>query len=349
MATTPALRFLLPRRRYISRYKPPGIDGPLNVTRKQLELYRYASSKPPPPVTSTPTHITKVFEKPRKYIAASKPPPPPVTSTPTHTPKVFEKPRKYIAPSKPPPPPPPPPPPTPKTAPTHNPNVLETPSKYNRPSHPVRTHPPTPRHFPGPPISPQKAEERKKKKYPNMMPPVGTFMYWFLTNAEVHMYITLGVLFSLAAYTAITTFQRTSPFAELLPPGRLFLAHPISYIHQYWRVFKLHTDQNTLDTAELRRKRDDDVEKRRAYRKAHGTERKQQGPFSWMGLAEDEDDKAAAAAKPDGEAAAAAAAAGTQEASPSEQNEAAAAAATAGGETPQLASASTDGSVEKGG
>lgn len=158
MATTPALRFLLPRGRYISRYNTPGIDGPLKVTRKQLELCRYASSKTPPPPTPTPTHKPKGFEKPRKYIPPSKPPPP-----------------------RPPPP-------------THKGKVLETPSRYNAPSHPVRTHPPTPRHFPGPPISPQKAEERKKKKYPNMMPPVGSFMYWFLTNAEVHMWITLVMI-----------------------------------------------------------------------------------------------------------------------------------------------------------
>ena len=150
---TPALRLLLPRRGYISRYQPLALDGPLNVTRNQLERCRYASSKTPPP-----------------------------TSTATHKPKVFEKPRRYI-PETPPPPPPPPP--------KYDSNVLEKPSRYNRPSHPVQTHRPPPRHFPGPKVSPQKAEERKKKKYPNMMPPVGSFMYWFLTNAEVHMWITL--------------------------------------------------------------------------------------------------------------------------------------------------------------
>jgi len=68
--------------------------------------------------------------------------------------------------------------------------VLEKPAKFNPPSHPQRIRT-APRQYPGPQVSKEDAERQGTKKYPNMMPPKGTFMYWFMRNKSVHLYITL--------------------------------------------------------------------------------------------------------------------------------------------------------------
>ena len=123
------------------------------------------------------------------------------------------------------------------------------------------------------------------------MPPEGSFMYWFLTNRSIHLWITLvrygalpclemssvnrvgfcqGTLSSLALFTFIENFQRTSPFADMLPPANSFLSHPLSFISQYIEVYKLHTAAISAETAERRKKKVEDVQKRDRYRKAHG-------------------------------------------------------------------------------
>lgn len=134
-----------------------------------------------------------------------------------------------------------------------------------------------------------------------------------------------SVLFSLAVFTFITNFRRTSPFASLLPPGKVFIAHPWHWMMQWYHVAILSADRNTVITAAKRKKRREDVEKRRTFRKAHGTERAQQGIFPWIKLAEKED-KSGSAVEPDGTAVA-----GAEQASSPEQNEAVA------GESPQSA------------
>lgn len=80
---------------------------------------------------------------------------------------------------------------TPPATVTRKPRVLGKPLKYNPPSHPSRINQPPPRNFPGPQMSPEKIEERKNKRYPHMMPPEGSFMFWFLTNKYIHMCICL--------------------------------------------------------------------------------------------------------------------------------------------------------------
>jgi hypothetical protein len=72
--------------------------------------------------------------------------------------------------------------------------VLEKPAKFNPPSHPARKWK-EPRQYPGPQLSEEEAERIKSKKYPNMMPPEGTFMHWFVKNKSVHLYITLVCCF----------------------------------------------------------------------------------------------------------------------------------------------------------
>jgi hypothetical protein len=68
--------------------------------------------------------------------------------------------------------------------------VLEKPAKFNPPSHPARLRKDPPR-YPGPQLSPAEQAIQKTKKYPNMMPPEGTFLHWFINNRAIHMYIAL--------------------------------------------------------------------------------------------------------------------------------------------------------------
>lgn len=69
--------------------------------------------------------------------------------------------------------------------------VLEKPTKFNPPSHGARLKSKAPRQYPGPPLSAQQVEDQKTKQYPHMMPPEGSFLYWFLTNRYIHLFITL--------------------------------------------------------------------------------------------------------------------------------------------------------------
>jgi hypothetical protein len=73
---------------------------------------------------------------------------------------------------------------------TSKPPVLEKPSKFVPPSHPARLRKEGPR-YPGPPLSDEEIARQTKKKYPNMMPPEGSFMHWFMMNKTIHMWITL--------------------------------------------------------------------------------------------------------------------------------------------------------------
>ena len=68
--------------------------------------------------------------------------------------------------------------------------VLEKPTKFNPPSHGRRLKEHIPRHY-GPELTQQQKVEQKQKQYPRMMPPPGTFMFWFLTNRNIHTWITL--------------------------------------------------------------------------------------------------------------------------------------------------------------
>ncbi|KAI9760267.1 MAG: iso-1-cytochrome c [Chaenotheca gracillima] len=153
-----------------------------------------------------------------------------------------------------------------------DPNILEKPERFNPPSHPQRLSKKPPRSYPGPPLSAQDVERQNTKKYPHSMPPEGSFSHWFLTNRSIHIYITLGTLFSLAFFTTFTNFRRTTPFADMLPPTSDIFYHPISFTSRYLEIFKLHIAHTSAETAEKRRKNVDDAMKRKQYRKAHGEE-----------------------------------------------------------------------------
>ncbi|KAI4215731.1 MAG: hypothetical protein LQ351_001718 [Letrouitia transgressa] len=148
--------------------------------------------------------------------------------------------------------------------------ILEKPTKYNPPSHSSRTSKRRiPRQYPGPPLSAEQEEAQQKKQYPNMFPPEGTFMFWLLTNRMIHMWICLSILFSMAAYVFVKEFQRTTPFLSMLPPAAEFWEHPWDFAVQYGRVYKLHTDYISEETAAKRKRKIHEVEKRKRYREAH--------------------------------------------------------------------------------
>lgn len=88
------------------------------------------------------------------------------------------------------------------------PRVLAQPDRFRPPSHPARRVIPTrngklvdaaPFNYPGPPLSEKEKEEMKKKRYPNMFPPEGTFQHKFLTSRWIHAWIAM-VLFAHNVY-----------------------------------------------------------------------------------------------------------------------------------------------------
>ncbi|MCJ1280812.1 hypothetical protein MMC26_000129 [Xylographa opegraphella] len=167
------------------------------------------------------------------------------------------------------------------------PRVLEKPAKFNPPSHPARRNRPPPRQFPGPPLSESEVDAQRTKQYPNMLPPEGSFMRWFLTSRSIHIWITLSTLSSLALFTFTTNFRQTSPYANLLPPSNAFFSHPLDFLAQYIEVYKMHTAHISAVTAERRKKKVEDVQKRAQYRKAHGLDQGE-GLGQWTAKADEE-------------------------------------------------------------
>ncbi|KAH6645800.1 hypothetical protein BKA67DRAFT_86259 [Truncatella angustata] len=159
--------------------------------------------------------------------------------------------------------------------------VLEKPERFNPPSHGARLPRGTPRHYGGAPTF-EEVQAQKTKEYPGLPPPPNTWSHWFINNRHIHMFITLGTLLSLAAYTSAANFNANSPFADQIPPFSEFYSHPIDYIGTCFHVFKLHEEHISAVTAEKRRRKVEDVAKRSEYRKAHGLD-SAQGIESWMG------------------------------------------------------------------
>ena len=81
-----------------------------------------------------------------------------------------------------------------------------------------------------------------------------------------------GTLFSLAGYATITNFKRTSKFADLLPAASDLFFHPIDFFRTCIEVLRLHTAHVSAETAERRKRKVEDVQKRSEYRKKHGLE-----------------------------------------------------------------------------
>lgn len=105
---------------------------------------------------------------------------------------------------------------------------------------------------------------------------------------------------SLGVYTFTARFNANSPFADMIPPIGEFPKQPINYIRTCVEVLKLHEEHESAQTAEKRRRRIEDVQKRNEYRKAHGLPIAN-GIESWTGTGSTksaEEVDAAAAATP---------------------------------------------------
>ncbi|KAL1646821.1 hypothetical protein SLS58_002956 [Diplodia intermedia] len=159
------------------------------------------------------------------------------------------------------------------------PRVLEKPDKFRPPSHAARlpSNRKKPQYTYGPRLTPEELAQQKRKKYPNMMPPEGTFMHYFLTNRMLHVYISLAVLFSLAFYVFLTNFLTTTPYRDLLPARSDLVAHPFRSLHQFLGVYRMHADHVSQETAEKRKRKVEDVDKRAEFRRAHGIDAEDKG------------------------------------------------------------------------
>ncbi|KAK3067844.1 hypothetical protein LTR53_015034 [Teratosphaeriaceae sp. CCFEE 6253] len=104
------------------------------------------------------------------------------------------------------------------------------------------------------------------------MPPEGSFMHWFLTNTQLHLFTTLGVLSTLVLGIWYQDFLHATPYLPLLPPNSLLLSHPITFVSRWWEVYRMHVDYTSRQTAEKRKRKVEDVGKRGEYMKAHGFE-----------------------------------------------------------------------------
>lgn len=150
------------------------------------------------------------------------------------------------------------------------PRLLDKPERFNPPSHGSRPKA-KPRTY-GAPLSEPERDAQRTKQYPHMMPPEGSFMYWFLTTRNVHTFISVGVLVSLVAGIWVQEFLSNTPYKDMLPPNSMFFAHPWRFLRQYWEVYNMHLAHRSQEVAEHRKRNVDDVAKRSAYRKAHGLE-----------------------------------------------------------------------------
>ncbi|KAF2862861.1 hypothetical protein K470DRAFT_168364 [Piedraia hortae CBS 480.64] len=155
------------------------------------------------------------------------------------------------------------------STPPPKPRVLAKPERFNPPSHPSRRRDPTSYDRP---LGAQEKEMQKTRRYPHMMPPEGTFLHWFLTNRNIHLFISMSVLISLCVTLWVQDFLLNTPYRDLLPPKSMIFAHPIRFLGRWFEVYGMHVRYVSDQTAERRRRKLEDVEKRAAYRKAHGIE-----------------------------------------------------------------------------
>jgi hypothetical protein len=90
----------------------------------------------------------------------------------------------------------------------------------------------------------------------------------------------------LAGYSTVTNFKRTSKFADMLPSASDLFFHPIAFVRTCVEVLRLHTAAVSAETAERRKQRVDDVQKRGEFRKAHGLET--EGIGGWTAKTDEE-------------------------------------------------------------
>ncbi|ROW03726.1 hypothetical protein VMCG_05471 [Cytospora schulzeri] len=153
--------------------------------------------------------------------------------------------------------------------------VLEKPEKFNPPSHgarlPNKNRPQQFQHYGGS-LSADDLAAQRKKEYPGLPAPEGTFGHWFWHSRALHLSITMGTLAGLAFFTIAENFKRTTPFADMLPSSSDYREQPLESMRTLYEVWQLTQLHNSAIVAGQRKKSIDDVAKRAEYRKAHGIE-----------------------------------------------------------------------------
>ena len=81
-----------------------------------------------------------------------------------------------------------------------------------------------------------------------------------------------GTLVLLASITAYENWKRATAFREQLPSPKDFLSHPIASCFQVIEIYKLDIARTSAETAERRKMKTEDAQKRSIYRRAHGLE-----------------------------------------------------------------------------
>lgn len=92
---------------------------------------------------------------------------------------------------------------------------------------------------------------------------------------------------TMATFVWATNFKQNNPFADMLPSWGQVFTQPIVATRTFFEVVKLTTDHNTAETMERRRRKVEDVQKRAAYRKAHGLDT-DEGFGGWTAKSEKE-------------------------------------------------------------
>lgn len=151
--------------------------------------------------------------------------------------------------------------------------VLEKPERFNPPSHgarlPNKNRPQQFQHYGGS-LSPEDQAAQRRREYPGLPAPEGTWDHWFWHNRALHMTITMGTLAGLALYTLAENFKHTTPFADMLPSSSDYRERPLASLHTLYEVWKLTQLHESTVVAAKRKRTIDDVAKRAEYRKAHG-------------------------------------------------------------------------------
>ncbi|EUC50232.1 hypothetical protein COCMIDRAFT_1186 [Bipolaris oryzae ATCC 44560] len=156
--------------------------------------------------------------------------------------------------------------------------VIPQPDKYRPPSHSKRApNRQLENRVYGAPLSEEDRKRMATKKYPNMMSPEGTFSHWFLHNRAIHLWITMGILVSLAIAAWYMDFISKTSFAHLLPTRKDFMRHPIESSSRFVEVYKMHMEHTSQMYQQQRLKKAEEIEKRKQYRLERQREAEEKG------------------------------------------------------------------------
>ncbi|KAF2018677.1 hypothetical protein BU24DRAFT_418203 [Aaosphaeria arxii CBS 175.79] len=145
--------------------------------------------------------------------------------------------------------------------------VIPQPDKYRPPSHGKRTpRSETQQKSYGPKLTAEDKQRMRTKKYPNMMSPEGTFSHWFLNNKAIHLWISMGILVTLAIAAWYMDFMSKTIFGDQVPDKKDFLRHPIESASRFIDVYKMHVAHESEIAKQKRLKKAEEVEKRKQYR-----------------------------------------------------------------------------------